>query len=479
MRRGACCAFAGVVLTCVVSGCTGNGAADHVGPIDREAATSGPAGTATEPSAGGASGTRTRYTQPLVVIANVHRPRLDLTRRQAHELAVGVDDGVRALDSRLRLVDGPNEVAVVRRSRSAIAVVAADQVTPTVRVARVAGVDPLRRPGAYRLTTASDNAPPVVTTLRFVGDIMLGRGVAAANRHNPARALRPYARWLRSADLAVGNLESTLSTDGRPRQGDDSFAARPSVVPGLQRAGLDLLTLANNHTGDYGPRALRKTLDRLDASSIARVGAGRDAAEAWSPVVLRRNGLSFGFVAFNAIGETPRATAHSAGAAQIRMQPRLGPLNHADLARMTREVGRLSRRVDVVIVLPHWGDQYTHSAVSDQRTVARALTDAGADLVVGSHPHWVQGMAAHGHGVIAYSLGNFVFDMDWRQESMEGIALDVTFWGDRLMAAAPAPYVLDRRFAPHPAAGSDAHRILNDVWRFSFGAFKGRQLPVG
>jgi poly-gamma-glutamate capsule biosynthesis protein CapA/YwtB (metallophosphatase superfamily) len=478
MGRGASKAFVAVVLACAVAACTGNSAAEEVGSGDRNPATSASSESTPDPSSGETSGTAARFTQPLVVIANVHRPRLDLTRRQAHELAAGLDDGVTSIDPRLRLVDGPDEVSIVRRDRSAIAVVPADEVLPTVRVARVAGIDPIRHPRAYRLTTAADDPLPTPTTLRFVGDIMLGRGVEAANRRsNPARVLRPYAPWLRAADLAVGNLESTLSTDGRPRQGDDSFAARPSVVPDLERAGFDLLTLANNHTGDYGPRALRQTLDHVDASGIARVGAGRDAAEAWSPVVLRRKGVAFGFLAFNAIGETPRATAHSPGDAEIRMQPRLGPLNHTDLRRMTRAIHRLKQHVDVVIVLPHWGDQYVHGVVPDQRKVARALVDAGADLVVGNHPHSVQGMSARGPAVVAYSLGNFVFDMDWRQMTMEGMALEVTFWGDRLMAATPEPYVLDARFAPHPADATSAHRILNDVWRFSFGVFKGRQLP--
>jgi poly-gamma-glutamate synthesis protein (capsule biosynthesis protein) len=238
-----------------------------------------------------------------------------------------------------------------------------------------------------------------------------------------------------------------------------------------------VLTLANNHSGDYGPRALLQTLDRLDASAIQAVGAGRDAAEAWSPVVLRSNGVSFGFLAFNAIGETPRATRTSPGAAELRMRPRLGPLDDADLARMATAVRRLAADVDVVTVLPHWGEQYSHLAVPDQRRVARALVDAGADLVVGSHPHWVQGMAARGRAVIAYSLGNFVFDMDFSRQTMEGIALDVTFWGDRLMAATPEPYVLDRRFAPHAAAGPRALEVLDDVWRSSFGALKGHELP--
>jgi poly-gamma-glutamate synthesis protein (capsule biosynthesis protein) len=193
--------------------------------------------------------------------------------------------------------------------------------------------------------------------------------------------------------------------------------------------------------------------------------------------VLRRNGLAFGFLAFNAIGETPRATAHRPGAAEIRMQPRLGPLDHVDLARMTAAIGELADRVDVVTVLPHWGEQYSHVAVPNQRRVARALVDAGADLVVGSHPHWVQGMAARGRSAIAYSLGNFVFDMDWERETMEGIGLDATFWGDRLMAVRPWPYVLDARFAPHRATGLAAARILDDVWRSSFGPMRVDDSP--
>jgi poly-gamma-glutamate synthesis protein (capsule biosynthesis protein) len=126
---------------------------------------------------------------------------------------------------------------------------------------------------------------------------------------------------LASADLTVGNLESTLSADGRPRQGGDSFAASPDVLPALAAAGFDVLSLANNHTGDYGRRAFRATLAAFDKSPIHRVGAGANIDEAWRPVVINANGVSFGFVAFNAIGETPRATANRPGAAEVRMLP--------------------------------------------------------------------------------------------------------------------------------------------------------------
>jgi poly-gamma-glutamate capsule biosynthesis protein CapA/YwtB (metallophosphatase superfamily) len=486
MRRGVASACAGALAAALLAACTGDDDPGADGPPTGGDASTHTSTTPTEPTSPPATtdpGTVVP-TQPLVVISSLHRPRLDLSVAEAKALAAGRVGA--ALDTIRQQTGGRvyldrsavHPVSVVARERSAIAVVPADEVRPTVQTALVDGVDPLVRPDAYELTTAADTAVPAVTTVRFVGDIMLGRGVAAARPGDPASALRPYASWLRSADLAVGNLESTLSSDGRPRQGADSFAADPSVVPDLERAGFDVLTLANNHTGDYGPRALRQTLDRVDDSRIARVGAGRNAAEAWAPVVLQRDGQSFGFLAFNAIGETPRATASSPGAAEVRMQPRLGPLNQADLGRITTAVHRLAARVDVVVVLPHWGEQYSHRAVPDQRKVARALVDAGADLVVGSHPHWVQGMASRGRAVVAYSLGNFVFDMDFEQQTMEGVALDGTFWGDRLMAALPAPYVLDARFAPHPATGSAADRILDDVWQSSFGVLRGRELAA-
>jgi poly-gamma-glutamate capsule biosynthesis protein CapA/YwtB (metallophosphatase superfamily) len=484
MRRGVAIATVGLVAAGLVSACTGDDGARRGTPRDAPTTpNSTPSGD--DPSTGPTSGgpTASGYTQPLVVVSSLHRPRLHLTLAQATALANGRVEPAR--DAIREQISGPvhlyrgsaRAVSAVARARSTIAVVPADDVRPTVQTAVIAGVDPLRAPRAYPLRSRANGPQPAVTTTTLVGDIMLGRGVAAANPGGAGRTLEPYAPTLRSADLAVGNLESTLSTDGRPRQGTDSFAAAPSVLTALERAGVDLLTLANNHSGDYGPRALRQTLDQVDHSQIEHVGAGRDAAEAWSPVVLSRHGLTFGFLAFNAIGETSRATRDSPGAAEIRMRPRLGPLNHADLTRMTTAVTNLAGRVDVVVVLPHWGDQYTHIAVPDQRRVARALVDAGADLVVGSHPHWVQGMASRGRSVIAYSLGNFVFDMDSRTETMEGIALDVTFWGDRLMSATPQPYVLDPRFAPHPATGLRGQQVLDDVWRSSFGILKGRELP--
>jgi poly-gamma-glutamate synthesis protein (capsule biosynthesis protein) len=343
--------------------------------------------------------------------------------------------------------------------RDVLAVVPAGRLTPFAQTATVAGVDPLTDPDHYPLTVPGGRHH-TVTTMTLVGDIMLGRRVPTAAPHRPGAPLAPLRHRLAGADLTVGNLESTLSMAGAPRQGGDSFAADPKVLGPLARAGFDVLSQANNHSGDYGPRALVRSIRRLDASPIRPVGAGRTARRAWRPVILHRHGLSFGFLAFNAIGETPRATATSPGAAEIRMPPRTGPLNRQDLARMQRAVRRLNRRVDVTVVLPHWGVQYTNQPVPAQRRVGSALIDAGADVVVGGHAHWVQGVETHAGHLIVNCLGNFIFDMDFSLPTREGVLLSLVFWDDTLRGAHFTPYVIGPDFAPRLAGPRRASAIL-------------------
>jgi poly-gamma-glutamate capsule biosynthesis protein CapA/YwtB (metallophosphatase superfamily) len=410
--------------------------------------------------------------QPLALVYNLHRPVLNLDLEQARQL-------VHDRQMTWGQLGQPGGAVLVRRGRGAlrraernpavVAVMPATQVRPTVEVARVDGVDPLRSPQRYPLTTGSRKPAPVVTTVTVVGDIMLGRrvGEAAAAAGDPGAPFRPMERRLAQADLTVGNLESTLSTAGAPRQGSDSFAADPAVLPALTDAGFDLLSLANNHTGDFGPRAFRQTMHRIDRTSIARVGAGMNGRAAWRPVVLRTHGLRFGFVAFNAIGETPRATSTHPGVAEVRMGPRTGPLNRHDLHRLTTTIRSLARRTDVVIALPHWGEQYTTVPVPDQRRVGAAMIDAGADLVVGGHPHWVQGIQMHRRHLIVNCLGNFIFDMDFSQQTEEGVLLELVFWGDDVMAARFQPYVIGADFAPRPAYGPRARQTLHRMWRAS------------
>ena len=372
---------------------------------------------------------------------------------------------------------GPSRRAIRRvvLDPGRVAVVPAEALGPEVRAVSVGGVDPVRSPAAYPLRTSAAGAPGPVVTVSVVGDIMLGRGVAEAARGSgdPAVALRPAARRLSTADVTVGNLESTLSRAGAPRQGGDSFSADPNVVQGLRRAGFDVLGLANNHLGDFGDRALVDTVRRLHAGGIKTFGAGRTVREAWRPAVVERAGVRFGFIGFNSIGETPSVAPGQPGVVTLGMPPRTGPLDEVALRRFEVGVRRLDRRVDVVVAMPHWGTQYTNLQAPIQSRVARRLVRAGVDVVVGGHPHWLQGVELVQGRLVAHSLGNFVFDMDFMRQTREGAILEMTFWGGELKAAEFVPYVMGDRFAPRIVSGRRGDAVLAVMRETSGPAHRG------
>jgi poly-gamma-glutamate synthesis protein (capsule biosynthesis protein) len=399
-------------------------------------------------------------TRPLVLAVNARRPPLALTERQARRVIRGAVTDWRQLGQpagRLRTTDRTDDLRHL--PMDTVAVVVGDAVGPAVRVATVDAVDPLREPAAYPIQVQGPE-PGSVTTMTVVGDIMLGRRVTGMP------VLQPMSDRLAAADITVGNLESTLSDAGSPTQGGDSFHAPQEVRRDLRLAGFDAIGLANNHAGDYGEQALVDTVGLLRAGGLATFGAGRDLAEAREPVVVERHGVRFGFTGFNAIGETPEAAPSRPGALSVSMPPRTGPLDRRELDRVLAVVRRLQRRADVVVVLPHWGTQYTHRPEPIQHEVARALVRAGADLVVGGHPHWVQGADEVQDALVVHSLGNFVFDMATPQTN-EGLVLEATFWGDRLMAADFVPYRLGADHAPRVVPRDRAASILGPFWEVS------------
>jgi poly-gamma-glutamate synthesis protein (capsule biosynthesis protein) len=420
----------------------------------------------------------------MVFVVNATRSVSDVTLRAARRLlSDGADNwsDIGQGSGRLRVVratgrSADRAVQRVRSDRSVLAVVPADAVDGTVRALTVGGRHPLRHPRSYPLQLAAHRPVPEVTTLTMVGDLLLARRVGCWIRATtaPAGPLRPLAGRLASAEITVGNFESTLSRDGNPTQGGDSFGADADVVDGLKLAGIDLVSLANNHVGDYGDRALRRTLQRFAGRDVAVVGAGRNLDEARGPVIVQRDGVRVGFIGTESIGETPAATSDRAGTNRLNMPPRTGPLNRKALRRITGDIEAVSRKVDVVVVIPHWGTQYTHRPEPSQREAARAFAAAGADLVIGSHPHWVQGWEVAKSAVIVHSLGNFVFDMDVQTKTREGIFVEIVLWGGKVKAVEPVPYVIGGDFAPRRVSGDRAEKILSDVWRTSRGPFRSR-----
>jgi poly-gamma-glutamate synthesis protein (capsule biosynthesis protein) len=247
--------------------------------------------------------------------------------------------------------------------------------------------------------------------LLFVGDMMLGRHVDALMREREDWTLpfRPLGARLRAADLAFGNLESVIARSGTAR-GTIPFRAAPESLAGLQFAGFDVISVANNHAADFGPQALAEMLGHLERGGIAHVGLDGGASLVQEVVVHDLGGLRIGFLAF------------SHGVEDAEDDPvRVAKLTGKGLVRSIRAARPV---VDYLIVSIHVGKQFEPRSTAPQQGIARAAVDVGADLVVGHHPHVPQEIERYRGRIIAYSLGDFVFDHP--EASVDGAILELT-----------------------------------------------------
>ncbi|HEX6230431.1 MAG TPA: CapA family protein [Actinomycetota bacterium] len=241
--------------------------------------------------------------------------------------------------------------------------------------------------------------------LLFAGDVMLGRGVAEIAVSEPAGPLAGV-RWpVASADLAIANLESPLTARPHdPGSGSNALEAAPSAASWLRAAGLDALAVANNHAGDAGPRTVSDTVDALSEEGLPAIGAGADAADAFSARMVDVAGLRVALLAFDATGQGPRAGTSTPGIAWW------------DEDRALAAVTRARASAEVVAVALHGGLEYVPAPDPYLLRAARALARAGADVVWGHGPHVIQPVRTidpDGDGrptVVATSLGNLLFD---------------------------------------------------------------------
>lgn len=300
---------------------------------------------------------------------------------------------------------------------------------------------------------------PIRITL--VGDIMLG---GSANefmrRHGHDYAFAAVRSELDRADLLFGNLEGPLTDAGEPFP-DKKYLFRTSpsrVAPALARAGFDVVSLANNHTLDYGNAGLLDTRSALFDQGIAAVGAGNDLDRARRAALIERNGHTVGVLAYsNTYPEEFWATPEHAGTA----------FGHR--AHVEADVKALNRQADIVVVSFHWGREATPELRSYQPMLAHAAIDAGADIVAGHHPHVLQGIERYGDGIIFYSLGNFTFGSYSEIARVSAIAhVTVSHNGPRSVELVPIDvYNPEVLFQPQPLTGEAADTVIRHLQSLS------------
>ena len=298
-------------------------------------------------------------------------------------------------------------------------------------------------------------------TVSAVGDIMLGDspyclgyGVGSMiAREGPTFPFSQIAPVLRDADVTFGNLEVVLSrfdphNDPFPQI---EYRGQPEAVSGLVESGFDILAVASNHTMEHGAAAFEENLDVLRAAGIVCVGADLPAHETGLTAVVERGGVRFGFAAFNL-----RPTQYFLAAPPWPTTPTTDGILAA--------IDELRTAADVVVLSLHWGDEFIAVPSPMQVALAHTVVDHGADIILGHHPHIVQGIERYKGAVIAYSLGNFVFDM-WQQRLRRSLVLTLEITSRRDIRHQVVPIEINTAHQPVPLKGPAAAAWIAEVER--------------
>ena len=280
-----------------------------------------------------------------------------------------------------------------------------------------------------------------VYTILFAGDVMLDRGVAFhVARHGDGDWRFPWhfvADRFSSADLVFLNHEGVMSDVGKDAGGLYSFNFPLAALDGLLFAGVDVVSLANNHSFDWGGVALCDTKRRLNSRGVGVVGAGCSYTEANAPYVhVFNDGSSVGFLGYTSFYPSGVAGETHPGISDYALE------------NMQKSITALRERVDLIFVSLHWGEEYQLQSNVGQQRIARALIDVGADAVIGHHPHVIQEVEEYNGGWIFYSLGNFIFDQYFSPETMEGLVASVTVQDGAIASVTTEKVFLNTYFQP-------------------------------
>jgi poly-gamma-glutamate synthesis protein (capsule biosynthesis protein) len=285
-----------------------------------------------------------------------------------------------------------------------------------------------------------------------VGDVMVGGSMTGwVSGQGPDYPFAKVSDIIKRADIAICNLEAPYGNKGKPFHKKFTFLVPPRQALGLKNAGFDAVAMANNHMMDYGPEPLKVTLPLLDSLGIAHSGAGMDLKEARKPAIVERNGIKTAFLSYSRVHP-----------AQFWATPKKPGTAPAYEAYIKEDIKAAKEQAGIVVVSFHWGAELMDSPKDYQKKLAHFCIDQGADLVLGHHPHILQGLELYKGKLIAYSLGNFAFGSRSRK-CTESIILKVKMDSNGLKQIQLIPLCVDNNkvfFQPTPLSGPDGYRVL-------------------
>ncbi|MCX6757666.1 MAG: CapA family protein [Candidatus Nomurabacteria bacterium] len=262
-----------------------------------------------------------------------------------------------------------------------------------------------------------DIAEPDYINLAFLGDIMVDRGVKSSVRKNfngDYSSLFKNMGELNKNDIVFANLEGPASDKGIDKKNLYSFNMDPSAIPAFKGGGIDIVSVANNHVGDWGRDAYIDTLANLKENEILYTGGGNNKMEANEPTIIEKNGMKIGYLAFSDKGPSWMVATETQPGLLLASDPEFDKI-----------VQNASKKVDYLVVSFHFGEEYQLAHNERQAFLAHKAVDDGAKFVIGAHPHVIEDFEVYKESLIAYSLGNFIFDQKFSDNTMQGMLLEV------------------------------------------------------